>query len=580
MDVDPTVALVSRKDKDEKSIEEHEIASHISVSDRILTALFGSKTQNSIGSRSMRADAALPILALAIDDIGFGRMSTAVSTVNGRDVTYWDCLRSALNDVISSSIRYCTEKDITTTKNETFDEGIHVIPHSDYPALIRCIFRMITANKTNQSLESATEPTWESLLLRAYHAVIVTTLAPRLAGQKKQHDMDRMAILGTVESHVLVPAFTGASVSAIRLVLNACAIECCRPENEVELRSNEINAETADDTYTGSIPLFAVAGLVLLIMKARTVSDSHQAAGFGPRSVFHITSKVLRNGKDTPKNHIKTGRGSDDEFGLALCVLLNLSGIGAEDVAYEVLKFSYYEGDGRFVPRYSSPIDESMTYRYDIGLRTLASYANLVRSSLTHGMYSSEKLVLVESFVADTSRAWLDAAMMLLDDGSNLSSQHPASLNQNGRAFAVVIIVVVFCEVQSSQHYVCKSLYERLLDSASDGCCNDSHLLLLATLVWSTASRDEKNTFSLEVFGRKDEMHKHNMSVFGPICSLLSRPMISEEQKVQFGEFFSSHETAPLTFGAILQIARSLAPVPLARESLLSLAKSTCVCSH
>eukprot|EP00804_Cyclotella_cryptica_P025553 CCRYP_002818-RA/>CCRYP_002818-RA protein AED:0.03 eAED:0.03 QI:163/1/1/1/0.5/0.33/3/886/2032 len=576
------------------------------VSDKLMTTLFGSNGQSNRNSiRSMRAEAVLPILALAIDDIGPGRMSSTVPAIEEGVVTYWNCLKHALNDAISSSIICCTdEKDCdvgliekchTLKEEEKSDQGLHIIPHSDYPALIRCIFRMITCTgNTNSSMDNSENPSWESLLLRSYHAAIVTTLNTSLIRPRNNSEMDRMAILSTVESHVLLPTFTGASVSSIRSILNACTIECC-----ASCKHNSSTTGSADVTgfSTISTPAFAVAGVVLLIMRARASSVSYSlksyGAGFGPRSVFRIASDIVHKKASVLEERSVTGKRVEDEFGMALKVLLNLSGIeagacpacsdpraidGAPSAAYEVLKCSYYDRDGTFVPRFPHVCDESTAYRCEIGLRTLSSYRRFVYSSLTHGLsLTTGKSSSMESFVADNSRTWLDAAIMLLNDTSKLdfesrgrNGKTEESTIQDSFALAAVIIVVIFCEVPSSQTDIVRTLYDGLLESASKGSCDETCSVVISTLVWSIAARDG-TTSSSEVFRRKNDRQDFNMSVFQPLSSLLSRPVVSTDQNID--RFFASNEIPPLSHGTMLPIARSLVSIPSCRDCILTMAK-------
>eukprot|EP00956_Cyclotella_meneghiniana_P015907 scaffold24738_cov74-Cyclotella_meneghiniana.AAC.7 len=545
-----------------------------SVRDTILTSLFSCvQRNNGLVHRSIRADAALPILALAIDDIGSVRMSSMCPSFHS---TYWQCLRQALNDVFSSSVFCCSEKLEVKDDNEMVqrhismreeiesDEGVHVIPHSDYPALLRCIFRMIISTNSDQSTNKPTDPSWESLLLRFYHATLVTTLSQRLSTSKKQSDMDRMSILSTVESHVLLPTFTAAPVSSVRAILKACTIECCASCRKYVPADFE------------AAPKSTIVGFILLIMRARTsnVSDSLNTTGFGARSIFRMTTEILRNKSGIIEDQSVSTTNSSNEFDMALTVLLELS--EAESAvccncsyaskrnrthiaAYEVLQASYYGDNGNFIPRYQVPVHNEKTYRYNLGQNTLSKYTNLIQSSLRHRSTGSEKRQSMESFVADTARAWLDAAMLLLGD----SSKHPYA-----DAFAVVIVVVIFCEIPSCRHNIVRSLYESLAVSASTDCHDKNALLIVSTLVWSMVSKDDTSS---TIFSRKDDRLIQNMSVFEPLCSLLSRPIVSVNRHNN-GTFNCTNETS-FSYEAVLKIARALVSVPSARELILSMAK-------
>ncbi|KAL3794237.1 hypothetical protein ACHAWO_006481 [Cyclotella atomus] len=554
-----------------------------SVSDRLLALLFSSHTHEETTQIFIRADSVLPILALAIDDIGSVYMSSVRGTAENAD-SYWACLRLALDNVIVSSIKSCfkrnaSENDRSGKQHDSSrgDEGMSIIPHTDYPALIRCIIRMITANNTGTSIDQSATPCWESLLHRTYHAAIVAALTPT---SMKHKAIDRMSILSTIESHVLLPAFTSAAVPSIRSILYASSIQCCPL-----CRLGDCDSKATNDI---AVPSFAVARLVLLIMRARasTISSfsTHRSTGLCPRAIFQMTSEILRRETDIPDCQNESNESSDDEFQMALKVLLNLSVAesgacpkcsdspsngGSEAIAYEVMNHSYYRCDGKFITRSTNQTDAERIYIEELGLDTLQSYANLVISSLTHGaIQSTDKSHYVDAFIADAAQAWLDAAIMLFDDGTNRSGLGN-SMSSDSNAFASVILVVVFFEVPSSQHDIIQRLYNRLLSSTSRDFRDDPALRVLSILAWSMASGDVGMSSST-VFSRRDDKLRCDMSVFGPICSLLSKPIVSGRD---YGSFFAASETSPLSYGAAIQLARSLISVPSARDSILAMAK-------
>ena len=541
------------------------------VSEAIMTALFSSFAEHNseFTFKPIRADAALPVLALAVDDIGSGKMASMCPAVNnGQNVTYWDCLRQTLDKVISCSVLCCAEAKNDDMRSQ---EGIHIIPHADYPALIRCIFRMISSNNSYLSTGRSIYPSWESLLLRSYHATVAIVLSSHLNRLEKYCDNDRMTILSTVQSHVLLPIFVGASVLLIRSILNSCVTECC-----------------SSCKKNSAVPSYIVAGFVLLIMRSRTSTSfdplTSSANSFDPRSIIRMATEAVRKESYNYESQDETDKRSDNEFDTALKVLLSISGIEsgscpkcsgtnanneAEIAAYDVLKDSLYIGDVEFVCRYENPVAREKSYYHVLGINTLSSYANLIRSSMTQGLSDdSKKPHSMEPFVTDTAKTWLDAAVMLLDDALNRPPESQSSNNKpNSAAFAVVIVLVVFFEVPSSQHEIIQTLYDRLLNLTSNDCYDDPLMVVISTLAWSMISKDSTSS---KVFSRKDDMIRYNMAVFEPLCSLLSLPLSSSDH---FGQFYIGSEALHISYSSAIRIAKSLITVSSARESILSVAK-------
>jgi len=557
----------------------------VRMSDNLLALLFASINEEDNNShRTIRADASLPLLALAMDDIGNGRMSTNLPLQD--DATFWDGLRLALSTVIRSNLMCYIETDETNENainDATFDEGSHIIPSSDYPALIRCVFRMITTNPHHETSQSTSVPSWQSLFLQLYHAAAIATAStPKLLAsdrRKKAGEMDRVATLATVESHVLIPSFTGASVSTIRSILDACTYECCP---SCKRNAAYCQDKKVEGISVGITPTWAVAGVVLLMMRARASNLSTSAnstTGFGPRDVFRMASDMLRkNAKENGDTGVEFGLGSNDEVGNALKVLLNLpvinegvcrlcsdtdSNNGADASAYKILKDSYYAGNDKFLPRYSTKTDEKKSYQRELGLQTVSMYANLVRSSLNQGsVHNCGKVKAMDSCIADTARTWIDAANILLDDRGKSTA--------DGTAMAIVIIVVIFCEVPSSQHDIVQSVYNRLVNVVSGNNHDDASFTLVSTLTWSLASSEGKISSS-DVVQRRSYTQSEHMSVFGPLCSLLSRSVATHDKHYGLTE---SCDGAPcISYGSLRRLARSLSSVPSGREAILSMSK-------
>ena len=568
--------------------EEKEVGMmNIRASDKLLLSMFASYNCNNDDGvicfqRILRADALLPLLSLAMDDVGVGRMSSTLS-VSG-DTTYWDCLKFALNDVIHANlICYSDDNDIegdaahqqgAIVEEAMSDEGLHIIPLSDYPALMRCVSRMVA---TTSSTPHNVSISWGSILLRLYHAAAVATNQTPLSSVHHRRTMssggaDRLALLSTVESHVLLPSCTGASVDTIRSILGACNQECC-----ITCKQDSAKMSKVAFQQTCATPAWALSGVVLLIMRARSsnLSFSHSMTytSFGPRAVFRMASDMLLKGtQQNPKQ-------PDDEIGCALSTLSRLSSVrggrchtccdstfgdDTEKCAYEVLKHCYYAGNDKFYERYNGSGDKDNFYQYELGLDTLSSYANLVRASLNHGaIHDTWTARAMDSSMADTARTWIDAANMLLDESGSNSPRNTSG--RTGTVMAIVAIVVVFFEVPSTQDDIVRSIYDLLANMA----CHNSHsiggqsdkscFLLVSVLAWSLVASDGKYMTN-NVVRRKDR-RDHVTSVLEPLCNLLSKSALS-----------SGEETSHLSLWALCQLARSLAPVPSGREVVLSMA--------
>eukprot|EP00985_Skeletonema_marinoi_P018289 scaffold10200_cov155-Skeletonema_marinoi.AAC.1 len=279
-------------DNNESRVQDHndgdDAEMHIRCSDKLLSAIYVPFNANHDKSnnggvdkidklhRSIRADASLPLLALAIDDIGLDRMAMTVPMMRSNEhddgVTYWDCLALSLHHVIQSNLLCYTKNDERELNDEqeqiiieaTNDERMHLIAPSDYPALIRCVFRMIATNSSsNNNNKSDHTLGWESLLLQLYHAAAVVSaklptiksLRPRRTNSASDH---HSATLSTVESHVLLPSFTGASVTAIRSVLDSCRQESCTSCKRMSVNTTWWQRFTND----AATPNWAVAGIV------------------------------------------------------------------------------------------------------------------------------------------------------------------------------------------------------------------------------------------------------------------------------------------------------------------------------
>lgn len=229
----------------------------------------------------------------------------------------------------------------------------------------------------------------------------------------------------------------------------------------------------------------------------------------GPRVVFRMTSDLLRKAHEhtIPKSKRKSREGGlgNDEIGHALKVLLHLSSFregvcsacrddevvyNSEIAAFDVLGYSYYAGKDHFSHRYGGIDVNDKLYHHKLGINTICSFSNLVRSSLG--------TTTKELFREDTARTWIDAANMLLDEClyPPLSSRRASSGIPDATAMAVVIIVVVFFDVPSSQKDIVRSIYDRLtimtsFNSHDFGRKRDqSCFLLVSVLVWSLCAKD------------------------------------------------------------------------------------------
>ncbi|KAL3815503.1 hypothetical protein ACHAXA_006200 [Cyclostephanos tholiformis] len=100
---------------------EEEGMMQIRASDNLLSFMFASyKREDSCDEsiinldRTIRADAVLPLLSLAIDDIGLSRMSISLG-----GITYWDRLKFAICDVLNSNL-ICYSTDVGSIDTSTF----------------------------------------------------------------------------------------------------------------------------------------------------------------------------------------------------------------------------------------------------------------------------------------------------------------------------------------------------------------------------------------------------------------------------------------------------------------------------
>ena len=232
-----------------------------------------------------------------------------------------------------------------------------------------------------------------------------------------------------------MPLCTGASVSTITTLLDACIQESC-VYCKNDCFTTTATAKCREDEV---LPAWAMARIVLFVIGARASNISHFTstttnANFGPRGVFRMASNFLLKLHD--KNSITTtkrtnsrgiGVGNTDEIGYALKVLLHLSAVRdgmcleccqhdnihvqSDKAACDLLQYSYYAGKGQFNHRYgfSGRKKDDKSYPHEqYGIETITSYTNLVRSSLG----TSSK----ELYREDTARTWIDAANMLLDE--------------------------------------------------------------------------------------------------------------------------------------------------------------------
>ena len=537
--------------------------------------------------RTMRADASLHMLSLAMDDVGMSRMSTSLPSNEG--LTCWDCLQFALNDVIQANlVCYAGDNESNARmageeakqqiiKDAISDQGLHIIPVSDYPGLMRCVFRMVTT-KSNPNNSG-----WEGILLRLYHATAVATskaLLQSVHQHKHSVGAEQLTMLSTVESHVLLPSCTGASVSTIKSILETCSHECCascKQYSEQMRGGNNLRSCEKD-----VVPTWAAAGLVLLMIRARASSTYHSMAQvtFGPRAVFRMASELVCKNEN---QGVRSGS-SNDEVSYATKVLLHFACIESDiclacrednmnhgsDNAYDVLKSTYYAGNERFLHRYKP----SNSYTHQVGLQTLSSYSNLVRASLNHGTLDNTRRIQLNSSVADTAGAWINVANTLLDENK--------TYDFDGAAMAIVIILVIFFEIPSSRDDIVRSVYDRIVNmtpksGSKDGRQNEETcFVLISTLAWSLVAGCEKQ-FDVDVVHRSKAGGKSNdtfaSSVLGPLCNLLSKSATSSYQDVHGALPGTSNGSPRLSHWALHQLAHALAPVSAGRDVLLAMAQ-------
>jgi len=241
--------------------------------------------------------------------------------------------------------------------------------------------------------------------------------------------------------------------------------------------------------------------------------------------------------------------------------------------AYEVLKVSYYSTGSCFRQRYEVRAKHS-TYRYQLGLETLSSYSRMIRCSLLQGAkHELNVKTQNNTCVADTAKTWMEAALMLLDDERDDRGDSRGFKNEKrysfgkGVAMAIVILVVVFCEVPSSQPAIVRHLLECVMNVTSrelyffDKCHAEKFFVLISVLAWSLAEWTGKNTKHHDFW--KD--NRDVASTLDPLCGLLS--------KSRQNEMFANIESATLSYRTLHHLSRALSTVPSAREAILALAK-------
>jgi len=642
-DVMNDVVMNDNDEYEQSSPDDKEGGGEVQVeraSDKLLSLLFASSnsnitTNNNVQkSRTIRAEALLPLLSLAIDDIGINRMLTTTTTIildnNEEEFTYLDCLKIEIGNVIFDNLicysdlnnnvdRLGSSGGVSDTnqleqRNQQVidegivDEGIHIIPTSDYPALMRCVFRMLVATTTRCSSATTTSSdnnsscliSWESILLQLYHATSVATNQRPFSTSSVDHPrrvsssgsgggVDRLALLSTVESHVLLPSFTGASVDTVKSILEACNRECCLLCNQDDTKLEESSGVA--DSQQCVVPAWAVAGVVLLIMRARSSSSNHSGISstnnVGPRAVFRMASavlqRVLHDHTSSDANNSNSVGGADDEIGYALKVLLRLSSVREEDLsdsnivggkteqsAYNVLKCCYYAGNDKFHNRYKATPDNisNDSYQHELGLHTLSSYSNLVRTSLNHGAdHDTWEPRSIDSSKADSAKIWIDAANMILDDHGSRSSND----SNDGTAMAIVAIVVVFFEVPSSRDDIVRSIYNRLANMTFHNShtagkqSKEACFLIISMLAWSLVANDDK-CLTNNIVRRKDR-RDHVTAVLEPLCNLLSKSSLSSDT------YDGTGEAPKLSYWALSRLASALAPIPSGREAILAMAQ-------
>jgi hypothetical protein len=622
MGANDAAAIASIHDEDDTSGEvdiEGGRTMRVGAGDELLSTMFASYVREDDGSdgggvvdldRTVRADAVLPLLSLAIDDIGNSRMSISLD-----GMSFWDRLKFAICHVLrSNSICYSTDDvgsidDASATRVRTqrivdeafFDEGAHVIPSSDFPALTRCAFRM--ASNASANPHASSNLGWGTIFLHIYHAAAIATIeTPRASNQSRKNPggVDRQALLMTIESHVLLPLCTGASINTITSILDACTQECCSYCKR-DCANSEIEGFGMPTISLRVLPAWAVARVVLFIICARASNLSHltTSTNFGPRVVFRMASDLLLKAQTIPGSKSRPQGFASDEVEYALKVLLNLSAVSegkcrvcrddelidnSDRHAYDVLKCSYYAGKGIFVHRYKDADYGNNSYHHELGLKTISSYCNLVRASLGSfdDAHSSKEL-----FRADTARTWIDAANMLL--GENFCSPSPGKATSNileGTAMATVIIVVVFFEVPSSQNDIVRSIYDRLANTTSYNSHSverkreQSYYILISILAWSLAAIDGKHSLDDVVRTKRSQiLSGKETTVLDPLCNLLSKSALSRDHHLNDG----CDDVPRLSYWALRRLARALTPIPSGRDVILAMAQkniSSSSCLH
>ena len=107
---------------------------------------------------AMRADAALPLPSLAVDNLGVGCMSSLLTLHDG--ATHWDCLARGLHDVLCANLLCYASKDGDVdgqteegcrhaVKEARINQGVNIVLLSNCLALMRGVFHLDTASPSD-----------------------------------------------------------------------------------------------------------------------------------------------------------------------------------------------------------------------------------------------------------------------------------------------------------------------------------------------------------------------------------------------------------------------------------------------
>ena len=517
------------------------------ASDRLFTSLFVSvnNKHQMRARRIIRADAVLTLLQMAVDDVGMERLSTDVPLFNQNRVAFTglECLQFALDSVLHASLSYYLDIEDKYMEHD----GRDVIPIEDYPALIKCIFRMLDFDMASSSHQ------FEGILLRTIHVAAFATNRELASAETESFREDNTMNWPKVTFDSIVSCIGECSTSTINRVLVACA-----------------RVSHGDNPR---VPVWIAAKVVLLISSARvsSVAESSSFEPFRPHLLQKMTcERMHKMAAEQNPDICLDDIGSNEEASKALEVLLNmaartqgrtrLSSTGEErEEARESLTESYYSVSAGFLRRHPS----CGRAGNDFGLQTLNSYTGFVKSSLIFGQDQQvEPTISAAAFSEEFIDRWLELAYRLLDAESTSYKRDGEKNEQqrhDGESLALVAVVYIFFHIPKSQSGIMDRIRDRIVKSVG-GC---SYFDLTAILAWSLVGQPGQTNSSS---GKTIEETRYCTEVLSPLCDLLSTPAVSDD------DIWWKSERG-MNYHSLYLLSRALIPLPLGRKVVLATAR-------